>query len=426
MSLLLFGLNHKTAPVELREQLAFTEEACLQSLRKLIDGANLREGLIVSTCNRVEILVESDSSEAETSAKLADFLSQTKQISVRNFAKHFYKFSNAEAVRHLFRVASSLDSMVIGETQILGQVRKSYEIASNAGTVGRNLHKLLHHAFHAAKRVRTETAIGNNAVSISFMAVELGRKIFDSLKNKTVLLIGAGEMSELAAKHLVQHGVSKVLVANRTRQKAVEMATEFNGEAVDFEKLNEHLAKADIVICSTGAENFLITPEAVKKSLEVRRNRPTIFIDISVPRNISPKVGEIPNVFLFDIDDLESVIESNIRERELEAKRAELIIESEVLQFEQSLRALDIGQTLGVIRQKMQETARAEFEKNRAKLGNLTPEQEKAVEHLLISTANKISAPILYGLRHSSENNSSDFAQTLCELLEIGKESPKQ
>ncbi|MCA1558361.1 MAG: glutamyl-tRNA reductase, partial [Acidobacteria bacterium] len=347
MSILLVGLNHKTAPVEVRERLAFSDEACAEGLRVLVDGEVVREGLIVSTCNRVEVLAETSTPAAESLDHIKSFLSRARHIGHDDFASHLYSHEEESAVRHVFRVASSLDSMVVGEPQVLGQVRHAYSLALEAGTAGRVLNRLVHHAFRTAKRVRTETGIASSAVSISYMAVELGRKIFGSLKGRTVLLIGAGEMAELSAQHLISAGVTRVMVANRTRGTAETLATQFEGEAVEFSELTKHLYSADIVICSTGASQYVVTAEMARESLGTRRNRPSFFIDISVPRNIDPAIGSINNLFVFDIDDLESVIASNIREREKEAERAEIIVESEVMQFQQALRALDIGPTIG-------------------------------------------------------------------------------
>ncbi|HEX8097543.1 MAG TPA: glutamyl-tRNA reductase, partial [Pyrinomonadaceae bacterium] len=350
MSILLVGLNHKTAPVEVRERLAFTEAACAESLRALVDGEVVREGLIVSTCNRVEVLTATGAEhESDGLSRITRFLSESRELPSEQFSKHLYAHADDAAVRHIFRVASSLDSMVVGEPQVLGQVRRAYSLALEVGTAGRVLNRLVHHALHVAKRVRTETGIAASAVSISYMAVELGRKIFNSLSGLTVLLLGAGEMAELSARHLSGAGASRILVCNRTRETAGRLAAEFRGEAVDFADLTKHLAAADIVICSTGAPQYVLTRQMARQALERRRNRPLFLIDISVPRNIDPGVGQLNNVFLFDIDDLEAVIASNIREREREAERAELIVDSEVMQFQQALRALDIGPALGAL-----------------------------------------------------------------------------
>lgn len=418
MSIVLVGLNHKTAPVEVREQLAFSDEACSRGLRQLVDGEVLREGLIVSTCNRVEVLTSTGSGFLdEGTARITKFLSESRSLPDDSFREHLYCHAGDQAVRHMFRVASSLDSMVIGEPQVLGQVRRAYSVAVGAGTTGRVLNRLVNHALRVAKRVRTETGIATSAVSVSFMAVELGRKIFNSLAGHTVLLVGAGEMAELAARHLVNAGASRVLVANRSDEAARKLAHQFGGESIDFACLTDHLATADIVICSTSAPGYLITPDMAREVLEKRRNRPSFFIDISVPRNIDPAVGELPNLFVFDIDDLEAVVASNIREREREAERAELIVDSEVTQFQQALRALDIGPTLGALRKKLQDIAKSEMERQRNRLGHLSPEQERAIEAMLTSTVNKISHPLLSHLRRSYDLSEKDTLREWRDLF---------
>jgi glutamyl-tRNA reductase len=421
MSILLIGVNHKTAPVEIRERLAFNDEACASGLRQLVDGDIVREGLIVSTCNRVEVLGATASDQLQFGAeRISQFLDTSGHLPAGFLEAHLYHHTDEEAVRHLFRVASSLDSMVVGEPQVLGQVRHAYAVGVEAGTVGRVLNRLVHHTFKVAKRVRSETGIAASAVSISYMAVELGKKIFDSLKGRAVLLIGAGEMAELSARHLVNAGASRVIIANRTEETARQMATEFGGTAVSLEQVDQVLREADIVICSTGAPDYVVTAERTRKALERRRrrNRPTCFIDISVPRNIDPAVSNIPNVFLFDIDDLESVISSNIREREREAERAELIVQSEVMQFQQKLRLMDIGPSIGAMRQNMQDVARAELARQRKRLGVLTEDQEAAIESLLMSTVNKISHPIISQMRRFYETSEPDSADLPKDLEE--------
>src|SRR6202171_4440179 len=367
MSIVLVGLNHKTAPIEVRELLAFSDESCSEALRALVDGEIVREGLIVSTCNRVEVITATARGQLQQGLdRIADFLAQSRSLSRESFSPHLYQHIDDQAVRHLFRVASSLDSMVVGEPQVLGQVRRAYSVALEAGTAGRVLNRLVHHALHVAKRVRAETGIAASAVSISYMAVELGKKIFNSLKGHTFFLMGAGEMAEVSARHLVNAGASRVMVTSRTKETADRLAAQFGSESVSFDALAEHLAEADIVICSTGADGYVVTGEMASAALERRRNRPAFFIDISVPRNIDPAVGALPNLFVFDIDDLESVISSNIREREHEAQRAELIVDSEVMQFQQALRALDIGPTLGALRHQLQDIARSELDRQRS------------------------------------------------------------
>jgi glutamyl-tRNA reductase len=423
MSIVLVGLNHKTAPIEVREQLAFSDEACGESLRALVDGEVVREGLIVSTCNRVEILATAASEHGgEAAERLGKFLSLQRSVPVEVFDGHLYTHADEAAVRHVFRVASSLDALVVGEPQVLGQVRRAYTLAVEAGTAGRVLHRLVHHALRVAKRVRTETGIAASAVSISFTAVELGRKIFGSLKGATVLLLGAGEMAELAAQHLASAGATRILVANRTYEAAQKLAVKFGGEAVEFDTLEQSLAEADIVICSTGAEQYVITREMAERARASRRNRPAFFIDISVPRNVDPEVGKLSNLFVFDIDDLESVIASNIREREREAERAELIVESEVMQFQQALRNLDIGPAVGALKDKLRRIALEEFGRQRARLGPLTPEQERAIEEMLMSAVNKISHPVIHRMRRSYDTGEDDNVQAWRDIFGLEDE----
>jgi glutamyl-tRNA reductase len=421
MSIVLIGVNHKTAPVEIRERLAFDDAACAAGLRALVDGEVVREGLIVSTCNRVEILSATANDQIEFGAgRVTQFLDTSGKLPTGFLKDHLYRHTDEEAVRHLFRVASSLDSMVVGEPQVLGQVRHAYTLAVEAGTAGKVLNRLVHHTFRVAKRVRSETGIAASAVSISYMAVELGKKIFDSLKGCTVMLIGAGEMAELSAKHLVNAGATRVVIANRTEATARQLANQIGAATiVPFEQLGEHLHEADLVICSTGAPDYVLTEQQVRKAIRRRRKRPTCLIDISVPRNIDPGAGKVPNVFLFDIDDLENVISSNIREREREAERAELIVQSEVMQFQQSLRLMDVGPSIGAMREKFQDVARAELARQRKKLGPLTKEQEAAVESLLMSTVNKISHPILNQMRRFYGAGEADPAPAPNDLLDL-------
>jgi glutamyl-tRNA reductase len=416
MSILLVGLNHRTAPVELRELLTAGEDSLSEGLRCLLEGGVCREALIVSTCNRVEVLAETRSQgDLEGANHIRAMLSQLRSVPQDHFESHLYQHVDDAAVRHIFRVAASLDSLVVGEAQILGQVRKAYSAAVEAGTAGRVLNRLIHHAFRVAKRVRTETGIAANAVSISFMAVELGRKVFGNLNRRTVLVVGAGEMAELAVKHLVNAGAAQVLVTNRTAAAAQELAESVGGATIPFDELDRRLGEADIVICSTGAPDYVITAAMARTALTGRRQNPTCFVDISVPRNVDPAVAELPNVFVFDIDDLEAVIASNIREREREAHLAELIVESEVMQFQQALRLLDIGPALGGVRKRMQDIARDEMLRQRNQLGELSPAQEQAVEKILLAAVNKISHPLMQSLRSAHETGDVTDVAAWCE-----------
>lgn len=403
MGIILVGANHRSAPVGLREQLALTDEGCLKSLKQWLAEGVVKEGLILSTCNRVELLaVTDDECGGKGIDRLVAALSEAKSISPAQLESHLYNHADEDAVRHLFRVAASLDSMVVGEPQILGQLKKAYSLATDAGAAGPILNKLLPHALHAAKRVRNETDIANSAVSVSYMAVELGRKIFDSLAGHTALVIGGGATAELVARHLIKSGVGRILFANRTQAKAEQLAQTFKGQVVALDRLAEHLAEADIVICSTSSPDYVITPEMVRAARRTRQQSPIFLIDISVPRNIDPKVGELQNSFVFNIDDLKSLVLSNINGRQREAQRAEGIVDQEVIRFREVLRALKLGPAIARLRETMQQIAREELARQRESLGPLSPEQEGALEDLLLSTIKKISHPLITQMRRGA------------------------
>jgi glutamyl-tRNA reductase len=428
MTLFLTGVSHKTAPVEVRERLAFPKGALPASLRALADGHVVREALILSTCNRVELLVELDPAHVvEGKARVIDFLaSRGGDLFTSNggdLGGHVYEREGEEAACHLFRVASSLDSMVLGEPQILGQVRQAYADACSAGTAGRTLHRLVHRAFHAAKRVRSETNVAACAVSVSYAAVELGRKILGTLEGRTVLLIGAGEMAELAARHLSKCGAARIVFANRTHETARRLAAEFGGEAVPYERFPALLPEADIVICSTGAPGHVVTARMAREAQGLRRNRPSFFIDISVPRNVDPKVGEVTNLFVFDVDDLEAVVASNLRERGREAVRAAAIVEAEVAEFMKSQRGLDLGPTIASLKGRLQDIAGEELRRHRARLGPLSPEQERAVERMLASAVNKISHPLIQRLRQAFEVGDEESVRAWRDCFRLEEES---
>jgi glutamyl-tRNA reductase len=403
MGIILVGANHLSAPLGLREQLAFTDDGCLSSLKQWLAAGVVKEGLVLSTCNRVELLaVSNDECTCKVIDQLVSLLSEASSITPEKLATHLYSYSDEDAVRHLFRVASSLDSMVVGEPQILGQLRKAYSLATTAGAAGSILNKLLPHALHAAKRVRNETDIANSAVSVSYMAVELGRKIFDSLAGHTALVIGGGATAELVARHLIKSGVGRVLFANRTQAKAEQLAQTFAGQAVPFDRLAAHLAEADIVICSTSSPNYVITLEMLRSARKLRQQSPIFLIDISVPRNIDPKVGELQNSFVFNIDDLKSLVLSNIDRRQREAERAVIIVDQEVVRFREVLRSLKLGPAIGRLRERMQQIAREELARQREQLGPLSAEQEGALEDLLFSTIKKIYHPVFTQMRRGA------------------------
>jgi glutamyl-tRNA reductase len=404
MSFILVGLNHRTAPVEVRERLAFGTEELPAALRAMVDREAIQEGLIVSTCNRVELLALTSEEPRHGIERLRDFLYGFKRCAPGCFDKHLYERAEADAIRHAFRVAASLDSLVVGEPQILGQVKDAFQLAQEARTAGHGLTRLMNRAFAVAKRVRNETGVASNAVSISFVAVELARKVFDTLKGTAVLLVGAGEMAELAARHFIANGAARVLIANRTFESAAELAAELNGEPVRLEDLDARLAEADIVLCSTGAPHYLIGPDHVRRALAARRHRPVFLIDISVPRNIDPAVSELENAFVFDIDDLQSVAQANLKEREREAARAEELIEAEAERFALAHAEGNLNKVIG---SEIQSLAFNEFERSRKRLGDLTPEQEEAVRVMLNAVVNRFTHPIIQKMRESEDGHSA-------------------
>jgi glutamyl-tRNA reductase len=418
MQIILLGANHRTAAVEPREKLAFTERSCLTSLGVLLDRESIREGLILSTCNRVEVLTVTEAGAADRATNAMRALLSERGLFSEELDSCTYVHVDEEAVTHLFRVAASLDSMVVGEPQILGQVRKAYSLAIEAGTAGDVLNKLLPHAFRAAKRVRNETDIAGSAVSVSYAAVELGRKIFHTLSGKTVLLIGAGETAELAARHLVKAGVERVLVANRTDSHAQQLVQKFGGEVVDFDNLVPSLAAADLVLCSTSAPDYIVTAADANHATSLRNQRPLVFIDLSVPRNIDPQISGPDNVFVFDIDDLQKLIESNLGHRLREADRAEAIVQQEVMRFTKDLRTREFGQVIGGVAARMQQIAQAQLVYQRSRLGPLTPAQEEAIESLLISTVNKLAHPVMSELRKLIETGAEQNAKNWLEMLD--------
>src|SRR6266704_5896755 len=383
MQLALVGISHKTAPVEIRERLAFNSEALRSALTALVGRQEITEALILSTCNRVEVVAESADDRL-----IREFLCEFHRIPQDSVSKHLYSFRNAEVVRHVFRVAASLDSMMIGEPQILGQVKDAYRIATDAGAVGMHLSALMNRAFAVAKKVRSETGISQAAVSVSYAAVELARKIFGDLSGKGVMIIGASKMGELAAKHLKRAGVSSVLVTNRTFERAVELAKVFEGAAVPFEHFTDHMDRADIVISSTGAPHFIIGRSLAEQIIYRRKNKPMFFIDIAVPRDIDPTVNEIGNAFVYDIDDLQQVIDANLKERMKEASRAEEIVDSEVQAFCLKMQSREVVPTIVQLRDTLERLRRDEIERNRRHFKDLSP--EAAVDQITKSLINKI------------------------------------
>jgi glutamyl-tRNA reductase len=381
------GVSHKTAPLEVRESLAVPRERMAEALACLKSEAHLSEAMILSTCNRVEVYargVEDDAAEA-VAACFAGFHGRP----MGELSPFLYRVSGEAAVRHAFRVAASLDSMVLGEPQILGQVKDAYQAAEEAASLGGGLNALRNRSLAAAKRARTETSIGHNAVSVSYVAVELARKIFGSLRDRNVLIVGAGKMSELAAKHLVRNGALATVLGGRTFLRAEELAASLGGRAVPFEGLRGELAKADIVISGTGAAGLVIRREDVEAARKERR-RPLFLIDIAVPRDIEASVRKLEGVFLYDLDDLKSVADANLRERQKEAAAAEAIVEEEVRDFLSWQKTLDVTPVVTALRHRAEQIRRDELARARKKLGPLTAEQDAALEAATSAIVNKL------------------------------------
>ncbi len=406
--IVLVGLNHKTAPIEIRERFAVVCVDTRGPLERLAKLRVLHEAFYISTCNRMEVLFTTatlDEGIGAVVGLLAEMYGQTRAA----LKPYLYTYIDQEAVKHLFRVGCSLDSMVVGEPQILGQVKDAYRQAIEVKTSGVILNRLLHKSFSVAKQVRTETRIGSSAVSISYAAVELAKKIFQDLKGKTALLIGAGEMAELAAEHLLANGVERILVANRTLESALALARRFHGTTVAWEELAEELRRADIIISSTGSPEPILTAEEVKQRMRARRNRPLFFIDIAVPRDIDPDVNRIDNVYLYNIDDLHGIVEINRAERLKEVARAEHIISAEALKFDAWLRTLEIVPTIVSLREKAEQIREAEVRKTLSQLNPLSDEEIEAIQVLTQSVVNKLlHDPILF-LKRTSTRARKDF-----------------
>jgi glutamyl-tRNA reductase len=390
--IILIGLNHKTAPVHIRECLAFSDEEIRSALTSLRNNPDIEEAMLFSTCNRVELLLVANACAATVdSAKR--FLADFKQLPLDDFDNSLYLHLGEEAIRHVFRVAASLDSMVVGEPQILGQIKTGYRTATEEKSSGVILNRLLHRTFFVAKRIRTETGIGDNAVSISYAAIELGRKIFGKLEGKQVLLVGAGEMAELAVEHLIQQHSGQIFVANRTFKRGVALADAYKGTAIRFEEIPIYLSQVDIIISSTGAPGYVITRSQVKSVMRGRRNRPIFFIDIAVPRDIDPEINTLNNTYLYDIDDLKGVIDENMEDRNREAVKAERIIDEAVIHFRQWFESLGVVPTIKALRAKIKAVADEEVRKTLSQLEHLSPDDRQMIVKMIDGLTNKILHP---------------------------------
>jgi glutamyl-tRNA reductase len=425
MNFQLIGVNHKTAPVEVRERLAIPESRMADALKRLVGHPGVDEGLILCTCNRVEVLAQTK----HGSCDLRSFLQTYFEMKVPELAPHLYEYHERDAIRHVFRVTSSLDSMVVGEPQILGQVKEAYATARAVGAVHSQLDQLLTRAFAVAKRVRTETAVGSSSVSVASVAVELAKKIFGSLNGKQVYLVGAGKMSELAARHLMAHGAASIFVANRTYDRAAALAEKFGGQAIHFEELYETADRADIVITSTGSPRAIFRREHGEVFLSRRKNRPMFFIDIAVPRDVDPQMNKLDGIFVYDIDDLQQAVASNTSDRRKEAERAESIIDNEIDRFEARLQTSDVVPTIVSLQDHLETIRQAEIDRVRGRLGTLSPEQELAIETLTRGIVSKIMHTSISTLKTAARGSEAtpmiDVVRRIFNLQEKTKDEPE-
>ncbi len=403
MNILVVGLNHKTADVDIREKLAFSGQKLEEGLRSIKTLPDVKEAVILSTCNRVEIYAVVTNAETAHEA-IKNFISEFHGIDRSALETSLYAYEDINAVRHVFRVASSLDSMIVGEPQILGQIKDAFDFSLQKKATGILLNKLMKKTISVAKRIRTETKIAENAVSISFAAVELAKKIFTDLSTKSFMLLGAGDMAELTARHLMSSGVGEVLVANRTYESGEKLAKKFNGRAVRFDDFIHEIVNTDIVICSTGASKYVLMKEQMHKVMKERRHKPVFIIDISVPRNIDPKINDIDNVYLYDVDDLHGIVDTNKLERQKEAEKAEGIIAEEIETFQKWLASLDSVPTVVALHDRADAVKKEEIEKLLNKLPRLGEKEKEAVEYMANAIINKLIHPPTAALKEDSED----------------------
>lgn len=422
--ILLLGLNHQSASVDIRERLALTEEEVDATLFALKQSKIISEVFVLSTCNRVEFLLVSDD-VMEARAMLFGYLAARKNVNLSFLDSCFYEYAGLDAVRHLFRVAASLDSMVLGEPQILGQVKQAYQRSTATGSTGPILNRMLHRAFQVAKRVRTETGIGDNAVSISYAAVELARKIFGKLEGKKTLLIGAGEMAELAVEHLIRQKPAAFCVVNRTFERGEALARRFGGNALPMEELAQAVEDADIVISSTGATDYVIRKPEVKALMKKRQNRSLFFIDIAVPRDIDPAINTLDNAYVYDIDDLQGVVNDNLDERRREAEKAESFVEEAVNRFKDWAEGLALVPTIKALREKVGATLEEELRRSIEDFKQGRVAESEAINRALEAMVTKIlHDPITLlksGGMHGNRERYLSFVRLLFKLDEVAE-----
>ncbi|MGH7873191.1 MAG: glutamyl-tRNA reductase [Candidatus Binatia bacterium] len=418
--IVIVGLNHRSAPIEVRESVAFENSYVREALSRLHELPSIHEGVILSTCNRVEVVAAaSDYLAAFTSIKT--FLGEPKAHRIPGpLEEHVYTYQGADAVRHLFRVAASLDSMVVGEPQILGQLKQYYDAARQAGTVGTILHRLFHRSFSVAKRVRTETGIGSGAVSVSSVAVDLARRIFDRFDDKTVMLIGAGKMGDLMARHLISQGVKSLMVTNRTFDRAVDLAGKIHGSPIRFEDFPRYLKIADLVIGCTGAPDVLVDAAVVERVLRERKQKAMFFIDIGDRRNFDSRINDLDNVYLYNIDDLTSVAQDNLQERSSEAEKAEEIVLEEVRGFVRWVGSLEQVPTITALRQRFDDIRRKEIDKSLGGgLKDLSESQRAALEDMTNAMINKLLHGPISQLKRDPNDDDDDATLYVAALKRL-------
>ena len=417
--IILLGMNHKTASVDIRECIAFTADETDQALVILRDHPSVGESVLFSTCNRIELLMAVDSQEVGIAAA-KHFFSQFKKVPLSQFENSLYQYSGDEAVRHTFQVASSLDSMVVGEPQILGQMKEAYRKATMEKTSGVILNKLLHRTFFVAKKVRTETGIGDHAVSISYAAIELGKKIFGDLEGKKILLIGAGEMAELAVEHLLRNRAGLITVANRTFARGLELAERFSGKAIRFEEIIDAVKEVDIVISSTGSTEYVLKKNQIKEAMKARRNRRLFFIDIAVPRDIDPAINRINNAYVYDIDDLKGIVDENMEGRNREAVKAQRIIDEAVIGYRRWYDTLEVVPTIVSLRGKVEAIARQELNRTLSALDHLSENDKKAIQRMTGALVNKIlHEPTAFLKNNGCYGNKSEYLDLTRRLFKL-------
>jgi len=420
------GLNHRTAPIELRERLAVAEADIPTSLQGMISQPSIREASLLSTCNRVEVTMVTHDPDAAI-AVVHEWFAHKADMDLDLVREHLYSYTTDDAISHLFSVASGLDSLVLGEPQIFGQVKTSYEQALAAGSAGHILHRLYQSTFAAAKRARSETGIGKQAVNISSCAVELAKRIFGDLSGKTVMLIGAGEMAELAARHLRGNGCTSILVANRTLERAKKLAVEFEGHALTLEDLPEYLDSADIIVSSTGASTYVLLPDVVEKAIKKRAMKPIFLVDIAVPRDIDPRIGDIDGAYLYDIDDLQQVVQGNQEQREKESEQARALLKEEAQALLAWLKSLESVPLIRAIQEQAEQMRREELEKAGRYMKGLSDEQNEMVERFSRALMKRFMHPTLRTLKTLPDDIEGDLLMGAARrLFEVEQTLPKQ